>query len=553
MLNSLINKIISTLPGMKNMPGKKFAGNTFLAITICCFLLAGNLAAMAKAAPQTAENAQSEAPGETDSVNPSLPVQDGGPEIDSASAIIMDINSGAVLYAKNQADAHQPSSLTKLVTALVCAQNLSMSTSVSFSAEAASQNFPTASNAGFRTGDTTFVSDALTAMIMCSADDCAVALAEKCGGSVTGFAEMMNKYASDNGFINSSFMNAGGRHTEGHYTCAYDMALAASRLMNDLSEFKTAASETSATLSASGSSLSELTISNTHRFIKGTDSYSYCYAGKTGGTAYGGDETWSLCTFASHNNMNLVCIIMGAPSNDSTYADTKLLFDYAFENYRATTASSFVASGSSEIGTLFNNDLLFASDNMETIYVDRSATILLPAGADEAKITYSVNLDQIHEFIYGENIIGNLDFYYGDRHAGTADILFYTENASMPQSEFNKYFPDFLLSPENTQGTNIYNDFGGTDTVENKGFFDKIKAGIYSLYTPAKSFAAICTLFIFLIGLLIIFLVFPIEVKREDTLYKQDMGDLYYSAPEDELSEVRAMRNPDVDDMHEIK
>lgn len=482
-----------------------------------------------------------------------LPVTDGGPEITSASAVVMDINSGAVLYAKNPTAAHQPSSLTKLVTALVCAEKLSMNSPVIFSSNASSQDFPTASNAGLKNGETTTVADAITAMIMCSADDCAVALAEKAGGDVTGFSTLMNTYASENGYKNTNFINSNGRHVEGHYTCAYDMALAASELMNTLPEFKAAASGESAVISASGASLSEITVTNTHRFIKGTDSYSYCYAGKTGGTAYGGDDTWSLCTFASYKGLDLVCIIMGAPENDDTYSDTKVLFDYAFENYTATAASTFMTSNSEEIGTLFNNGLLFDTENHGSIFTNEEAMIILPNNADSSKVTSQVTFTQIHEFSYGNNTIGKINFYYEDRLAGSADIIFYTENASMQQSEFNKYFPDFLINPETNQGANIYSDFGSTDTTEKQSFFDKIKAGIYSLYTPAKSFAAICAVLIFLIGLLVLILLFPVEVKKRDKLYKQERESTRYSSDGDELSEVHSTRNPAVEDMHEIK
>ncbi|MGN0166286.1 MAG: D-alanyl-D-alanine carboxypeptidase family protein [Lachnospiraceae bacterium] len=484
--------------------------------------------------------------------SPALPITGGGPEISSQGAVVMEINSGAVLYAKNATTAYQPSSLTKLVTALVCKEQLSMRGLVTFSSTSASQDFPTASNAGFKNGETTTVEEAITGMIMCSADDCAVALAETAGGSMSGFAELMNTYASEHGYLNSNFVNSNGVQADGHYTCAYDMALAASELMTSSPEFKTAAGNTSATLSSSGGSLTEKIVYNTHRFIKGTDSYSYCYAGKTGGTSYGGDGTWSLCTFATYKGMNLVCIIMGAPSNDSTYEDTKALFDYAFENYESNPASTFLAKSGTDIGSLFSGEVFIETSTKSTIFTDPDAVIILPKNSDSSNITSLVSFTQINRFTYGNNIIGNIRFYYDHKLCGVADILFYSENASMGQSEFNKYFPDFLIDPDSNTDTNIYSDFGNTGTTEKQGFFYKIKAGIYSLYTPAKFFSFICALFIFLIGLLVIFLIFPVEVKRKDRLYRQDRESFRNSSQGDELSEVRAIRNSDVEDMHEI-
>lgn len=482
-----------------------------------------------------------------------VPLLEGGPDISSAAAVVMDIKSGAILYAKNPLEAHQPSSLTKLVTMLVVLDTLASESNVSFSAAAASQDFPTASNAGYWNGDTSSVKDLLTAMIMCSADDCAYALAERAGGSMDGFAEMMNSYAAENGLTHSNFLNSNGRHVDGHYTCAYDMALAARELMNNVPEFRQAASGKSATISASGSALRNLSITNTHRFISGNDSYDYSYAGKTGGTAYGGDGTWSLCTFASVNGLDLVCIITGAPSNDSTYADTKLLFNYAFENFEAVSANSFLSSSTTEIGTLFNDDLLFASDGAGSIFTDSKASIILPKNADTGELVSNIHFNQIHEYVYGNNVIGGIDFFYNDIFAGSVDILFYTENASMTQSQFNGSFPSFLIRPESNQGSNIYS-FDNTDEakVTKPTFIDKIKSSVYSLYTPAKSFAAICAILIFLIGTLVIFLVFPTESKQKDKLYKKEYDVLTPPLYEDELSEIHSVRKPEVDDMHEI-
>lgn len=486
------------------------------------------------------------------SYDPTLPISDGGPEITSASAVVMDVNSGAVLYAKNPTKALQPSSLTKLVTALVCFDELSLNSPVVFSANAASQDFPTASNAGFRNGETTDVKSALTSMLMCSADDCTIALAEKVKGTEEAFAELLNAYAAEHGYKNTNFVNSNGVHNDEHYTCTFDMALAASELMKKYPEYRSVVSSVSTTLSASGSSLSTLTINNTHRFIKGTDSYTYCYAGKTGGTAYGGDETWSLCTYASKGGMNLVCIIMGAPSNDETYSDTKVLFDYAFTNYVKTSASDFISSEQEGLGKLFNENTAYNPSEASTIFTDSSSYLVLPADAKSEDIKSEISFTQIHEFVYGNNIIGAMKFYYNGRLAGSADIIFYTENASLTQDDFNQSFPSFLLSPDTTQGSNFYSDFGDSSVTKKPGFFDKLKASLLSLYTPAKTFAFVCAVLIFFMGVLVILMIFPVKLKKKDRLYRKEYDKFKTSAPDDELSEVHTKRRSDVEDMHEI-
>lgn len=492
---------------------------------------------------------------ETSSIStydPTLPIIEGGPDIESVSAVVMDVNSGAILYAKNQERALQPSSLTKLVTALVCLDELSLNSPVVFSSNAASQNFPTASNAGFKSGETTDVKSALTGMLMCSADDCAIALAEKTKGSEEAFAELLNAYATEHGYKNSHFVNSNGVHNDEHYTCTYDMALAASMLMKQYPEYKSIVSGVTTSLSASGSSLSTLTINNTHRFIKGTDSYSYCYAGKTGGTAYGGDGTWSLCTYASKGGMNLVCIVMGAPSNDATYSDTKELFDYAFTSYVKSSASDFISSEQEGLGKLFNENTAFNPSETSTISTDSSAYLVLPAEAKSGDIKSDISLTQLHEFVYGDNVIGSIKFYYNGRLAGSADIIFYTENASLTQDAFNQSFPSFLLSPDTTQGSNFYSDFGDSSVTKKPGFFDKLKASLLSYYTPAKTFAFVCAVLVFFMGVLVILMIFPVKLKKKDRLYRKEYDKFQTSAPDDELSEVHTKRRSDVEDMHEI-
>lgn len=123
------------------------------------------------------------------------PLSTAVPTIKSASAVVMDVNSGAVLLEKNSAEMGQPSSLTKLMTAYIAFSELNPGATITCSSAAATQNFPTAANVGYRQGDSYHVSDALTGMLMASAEDCAYSLAEKVSGSMEGFADKMNMYA----------------------------------------------------------------------------------------------------------------------------------------------------------------------------------------------------------------------------------------------------------------------------------------------------------------------------------------------------------------------
>lgn len=473
----------------------------------------------------------------------------GGPEISSESAIVMDINSGSILYSKNETMAQQPSSLTKIITALVSLENLNPTDSITCSIEATSQNFPTAANVGYPSGSRIMVSDAVKGSLMASAEDSTYSLCEAVAGNMSGFASLMNTYADEHGFVNSEFINGLGKHESGHYSCCYDIALAASSLMTGYSSISVMLGTRAVTLDG------DYQVSASHRFISGKDSCSYVYAGKTGGTAYGGNSKWSLCTFASSGGLNLVCIVMGSPSNDASYTDTKALFSYAFENYCGVTVKSLISDSQNGIGTLFDSCNPFESKDDSLFFYNEDACIALPIGYDASKITRHTQLNQIYEFKYGNNVVGSIDFLYDGTLAGKADIYFYTENATMADSEFIKYFPFYLINPESISDSDVYLPEKDTSSVEKATFFNKIKAGILSLNTPAKSFAAIISLLIFAIGTILIILLFPMKTTPKTTLYTKGAGNHPSTLPEDHLSEVRKIRpsGSDKTEMTEIK
>lgn len=461
----------------------------------------------------------------------------------------MDINSGSILYSKNETMAQQPSSLTKIVTALVSLENLKLTDSITCSIEAASQNFPTAANVGYPSGSRITVSDAVKGSLMASAEDSTYSLCAAVAGSMNGFASLMNTYADEHGFVNSEFVNGLGKYESGHYSCCYDIALAASSLMTGYSSM-------SATLGARAVTLDgDYQVSASHRFISGKDTCTYVYAGKTGGTAYGGNSKWSLCTFAASGGLNLVCVVMGSPSNDASYADTKALFSYAFENYCGVSIKSLINDSRNGVGTLFDSCNPFEGKDNSLFFYNEEACIALPVGYDASKITRSTQLKQIYEFKYGNNIVGSIDFLYDGNPAGKADIYFYTENATMADTEFIKYFPFYLINPENVSDSDIYLPEKDAGSAEKATFFNKIKAGILSLNTPAKSFAAIVSLLLFAIGTILIILLFPMKTTPKTTLYTKGAGIHPSTLPEDHLSEVRKVRpsGSDKTEMTEIK
>lgn len=148
-----------------------------------------------------------------------------GPAVYAESAIVMEADTGMILYAKDMEAKNYPASITKIMTALVTLENCQLDEEVTYSYKA-THSIEYGSSSIARTEDEILtVEESLYALMLASANECANALAEHISGSVEDFAVLMNKKAEELGCVNTHFSNANGLHDENHYTCAYDMAL----------------------------------------------------------------------------------------------------------------------------------------------------------------------------------------------------------------------------------------------------------------------------------------------------------------------------------------
>ena len=148
------------------------------------------------------------------------------PDITCESAILVDADTGSILYEK---DAHRkcyPASTTKILTGLLTIENCNLSDTLTFSTAAANSINPIEdANLGMKAGEELTVEQALYALLLYSANEVAYALAEKVAGSIDAFVDMMNNKARELGAIETHFANASGLYNPNHYTSAYDMAI----------------------------------------------------------------------------------------------------------------------------------------------------------------------------------------------------------------------------------------------------------------------------------------------------------------------------------------
>jgi D-alanyl-D-alanine carboxypeptidase len=340
------------------------------------------------------------------------------PEISSPSAIVMEVNTGTVLYEKNSHDQHYPASITKIMTTMLAIANCSLDETVVFSYDAVF---------GGNEGDTSHIArdyqeeltmeQCLYAIMLESANECSYAVAEhvaeKNGGDYSSFIDMMNEKAASLGCTDTHFNNCNGLPDTEHWTSAYDMALiGAAAYQSEI--FRTISSATSFTIPATNKHDEPYYCHNHHKMIypwKGDAAYlyDYCTGGKTGYTDAAGS---TLVTFAEKDGLTLVCVIMNAHAPNQ-YVDTRTLFDYSFDNFQAlniATNETHVTNEAMDHAGVLNNNEAF-------VKLDSSAYIILPKLVDFSEAAYT--LDTADD----DNLIAELSYTYAGRSVGTAGIV----------------------------------------------------------------------------------------------------------------------------------
>ncbi len=257
-----------------------------------------------------------------------------GPGIYGDAGIVMDAETGAVLYGKNIDQQEYPASITKLLTALLAFEYCDMTEDVVITAESLTCLGDGYASIGLKEGNVISMEQALYAMLLASSNEVAYAVGETVakiqGEDYQWFIDEMNRKVEELGGTNSHFVNTNGVHEEDHYTCARDMALIAKELF-DYPEFFTICQTTSYTIPASATTEEHIFQQKHEMLVPGySDYYEYAVGGKTGYTT---EANNTLVTMADNGEMKLVCVTLKVfPGH--VYSDTKALLNYGFSNFQ---------------------------------------------------------------------------------------------------------------------------------------------------------------------------------------------------------------------------
>lgn len=326
-------------------------------------------------------------------------------DLDCVSAVLMDYSTGTVLYDKNGTVPLPPASVTKIMTLLLTMEaidegRLELDDMLQVSEYGASMG---GSQVYLEPGETMSVEELIKCVVIASANDAAVTLAEAVAGSESAFVNTMNERAAALGMNNTSFENATGLDdtTVNHVTSALDIAIMSRELMKHPLIFK----YSSIWMDSIRNGAFGLT--NTNRLVR---FYSGATGLKTGSTS---KAKFCISATACRDNLHLIAVIMGAPTRDVRNEAAKKLLDYGFANY------SIYSDAEKDMGKVkvLRGTTLYCNTTKGTF------TALVSKG-DASKVICDVSMkSEVDAPVKEGDILGEVTYKIDERAIGKCDIV----------------------------------------------------------------------------------------------------------------------------------
>lgn len=339
------------------------------------------------------------------------------PQIEAGAAIVIDADSGRILYEKDAYSKRPIASTTKIMTAIVALENGNLDDRVKVSKRAASI---WGSTIKLREGEELTLRELMYGMMLKSGNDAALAIAEHIGGTVENFVKMMNDKAKELGLRNTCFKTPHGLDVEGHYSTAYELALLTKYALKN-PEFSKIVSTKS--------------ISITNRELYTTNEMLSLYPGADGvKTGYTGKAGRCLVTSAQRDGFRLISVVLFCSSRTKRAESSKKILDYAFNNYKLY-------------------ELLKPNQKLGTVNVKRglknSATVVsvdgikLPLSKEEKETLKSEIIlnNTINSPVYKGVEVGTIRFFVNGKLIAQSDIK---TAESVPAKTYRHYFFDVM-------------------------------------------------------------------------------------------------------------
>lgn len=343
-------------------------------------------------------------------------------DINCPSAILIDGDSGEILFSKNPKAKMYPASLTKILTGLIILEDCNLDDIVTIDKSAVNTE---PSIMGLKAGEKLTVEQLLYGLMIKSANDGARALAIYHSGSYEKFAEAMNAKAKSLGALDSNFVTPNGLHNSEHYTTAYDMSLIAMAAMKN-EKFRELVKTTTYEIPATNKDENVKKLYNKNRFFNGTGSkYKIDYKGKTIDikyeivdgikTGYTSVSRQCFAGSAFKDNKRLISIVLKGEGKD-VWVDSRTLLDYGFDNFtpemlleKNTLVETYQVEG--EKNTKIN---LYSRDDIYT---------MVNNNYDKSQIKAITSIDKITLPVEKGASLGTVAYYFEDHKLGETDLV----------------------------------------------------------------------------------------------------------------------------------
>ena len=326
--------------------------------------------------------------------------------LDCGSAILIEQHTGQVLYSYNCHESLRPASVTKLMSILLIMESIqsgkiTYDTKIPCSENAASMG---GSQIWLNTTETLSVDEMLKAICVVSANDCVTAMAEYLGGTEQNFVNMMNAKAKELGMNDTTFKNCHGIDEDGHVTSSYDIAILSRELLNKYPEITKYTTIWNDTLRDGKSELV-----NTNKLVR---YYNGCTGLKTGSTSL---ALYNLSASASRNGMDLIAVVMKAPSSQIRFKNASSLLDYGFNNFEYKTLLSS--------GDKIKNVNIEKGTKSDLVAIAESNCGHLITKGNDVNIEQNVSIDNLTLPVKKGQIIGSVNFVLNGEVISSSNLL----------------------------------------------------------------------------------------------------------------------------------
>lgn len=354
------------------------------------------------------------------------------PDTNSRACVVIDRNTNTILYGKNEKQKRKMASTTKIMTATVIIENFNLNDTIKVSKKAAGTG---GSRLGLKFGDKITINDLLYGLMLRSGNDAAVALAEYAGGSIEGFAELMNKKASELGLTNTHFETPHGLDSDEHYTTAYELAILSNYALNNPT-FAQIVGTKNYTITINGYPKQ---LNNTNELLGNLNGV---YGVKTGFT---NGANRCLVTACKRNDMDIICVVLGADTKKFRTLDSIKLINYVFDNFEPVNIKDLIDNNFKNWKKENLNKIIINKGSSQNIdlkleYIDKAIIPIRKDLIDSIKITINCPL-YFETPLESDSNIGNVNISV----SGYLDFNYKVMNVhEVKHKTWNMYLYDLL-------------------------------------------------------------------------------------------------------------